>query len=335
MTAKSGNDNLPTHKPSLLDYLEEFLPFRIPRIPLPQTAKNLDKAVAKLIEGKSLRQAHQMRIDCSEDRARSRARIQLIDTGAEAAVKRILGGDTLLEQRAIAAAIGDAIEQQEIKERVLEMAARQLERDPPLEDAQSEIDDDWLNTFSSFASRKSREDVQSLWARLLAGEIRKPGSFSLRTLQHLSVVSAEDASFIYRFMQYVIDSSQLYAGENSEFITVDEHLRLEHLGVIHPNSLHYLEYKLTPGQKIGIRLHTAEVIEVVGTKEHKVNLNVSFLTPFGKDLYAVSNKEPPPREYARAIAQNFSQGQCKVLLLTLAPFSQEHRGQAVLKREVL
>jgi hypothetical protein len=62
------------------------------------------------------------------------------------------------------------------------------------EDAEAAlIDDDWLNIFERFAEDASSERMQGLWSRVLAGEIRKPGRYSSRTLRFLSEFSQADA----------------------------------------------------------------------------------------------------------------------------------------------
>ena len=47
------------------------------------------------------------------------------------------------------------------------------------------IDDDWLNSFETEARQKSTEDMQLRFGRILAGEIRNPGSYSILTLKTL------------------------------------------------------------------------------------------------------------------------------------------------------
>ena len=48
------------------------------------------------------------------------------------------------------------------------------------------IDDDWLNAFETEARQKSTEQMQAFFGKMLAGEIKKPGSFSTRTVRILS-----------------------------------------------------------------------------------------------------------------------------------------------------
>ena len=47
------------------------------------------------------------------------------------------------------------------------------------------IDDDWLNSFETEARQKSSEDMQRRFAKVLAGEIKKPGSHSIKAVKAL------------------------------------------------------------------------------------------------------------------------------------------------------
>jgi hypothetical protein len=57
---------------------------------------------------------------------------------------------------------------------------------PDAADDSKVINEDWLNIFSAHAENASSERLRSMWARVLAGEIRKPGAFSLATLRFIS-----------------------------------------------------------------------------------------------------------------------------------------------------
>ncbi len=56
------------------------------------------------------------------------------------------------------------------------------------------IDDDWFNIFEKEASQKSGEEMQRRFARILAGEIQKPGSFSFKTVKALGELDQNIAS---------------------------------------------------------------------------------------------------------------------------------------------
>lgn len=57
-----------------------------------------------------------------------------------------------------------------------------------------EVNRTWENHFFSHAKLISRDDVQQFWGRILHGELRQPGSFSIRTLQTLASMSNSEAN---------------------------------------------------------------------------------------------------------------------------------------------
>ncbi len=56
------------------------------------------------------------------------------------------------------------------------------------------IDDDWLNSFEAEARQKSTEDMQLRFGRILAGEIRKPESYSIKTVKILGELDQNTAA---------------------------------------------------------------------------------------------------------------------------------------------
>lgn len=193
--------NLP-QKPELGEWLEENLglPFRLPRLPFVQTAKNLDKAVATLVAASGENIAARVRASTARIEARSDAETSLIEYGT----KQIENGDPALAARAREHAIGDILRAQANREEVLRHASEVLAGEAQKTEASGEIDDDWLNAFSKYAEQKSKEDVQEMWGRILAAEIRRPGATSLRTLHFLSTISSHDAQRIAKVFPYVV-----------------------------------------------------------------------------------------------------------------------------------
>ncbi len=60
-------------------------------------------------------------------------------------------------------------------------------------DSDQEVDPDWLKFFGGYAEKASSETARARWAQVLAGEIRKPGTFSKRALRCLAEVDQETA----------------------------------------------------------------------------------------------------------------------------------------------
>lgn len=76
--------------------------------------------------------------------------------------------------------------------------AQEPGKDAPLP---NEVDEDWLNIFERYAETASSDRMQKLWGRVLSGEIRNPGKFSLRTLRFLSEFSQADAQAFSDFCE--------------------------------------------------------------------------------------------------------------------------------------
>ncbi|OYW22808.1 MAG: hypothetical protein B7Z43_05635, partial [Sphingomonas sp. 12-62-6] len=98
--------------------------------------------------------------------------------------------------------------------------------------AEEEIDEDWMNQFTRFAEDASSERLQQVWGRVLAGEVRKPGSFSRHTLRFISELdkeTAENCEFLarHRIGPWVFKGEMWNSGR--EFlVSVD----LQRLGII-------------------------------------------------------------------------------------------------------
>ena len=96
------------------------------------------------------------------------------------------------------------------------------------------VDDDWLFRWRDAASVVSSEELQTLWGRVLAGEIKSPGSFSLRTLEFLKHISHEEALQIAKLAPFVLSYGHIFNDRkllDSEGITFSFLLDLQNLGV--------------------------------------------------------------------------------------------------------
>lgn len=66
------------------------------------------------------------------------------------------------------------------------------------------VNKDWMIRFFNSVEDISDEDMQLLWAKLLAGEIKRPKSFSLRTLETLKNLSKYEAETFQAINKFVI-----------------------------------------------------------------------------------------------------------------------------------
>ncbi|MBM3951295.1 MAG: DUF2806 domain-containing protein [Rhodospirillales bacterium] len=97
------------------------------------------------------------------------------------------------------------------------------------------VDELWFTRWRKGAEDVSQEDLQRLWAKVLAGESIKPGSYSLRTLHFLSTMSRAEAELIARLAPFVIKDMivrEAVSELGSKGLAFPEFLKLEDLGVI-------------------------------------------------------------------------------------------------------
>lgn len=130
-------------------------------------------------------------------------------------------------------------------------AAEELKNEKPIEDRQ--VDEDWTTRFFNIAEDISSEEMQALWGKILAGEIKKPKSYSLRTLEVLKNLTKEEAEVFMKFAQakvVAVATYFIYNEDNGKFleetfgITFSERLLLTELGLI--SSENNLEFSLIP-----------------------------------------------------------------------------------------
>ena len=97
-----------------------------------------------------------------------------------------------------------------------------------------EISDDWLNRFRESACQKSSEEAQDLFSKVLAGEIRKPGSISLRALTTLSDMDQNVAMIFKAFCSLCfvkLDDPNQYLTSKSYFNIQDVRMPILNGGV--------------------------------------------------------------------------------------------------------
>jgi hypothetical protein len=164
------------------------------------------------------------------------------------------------------------------------------------------VDLDWSLQFFDAAQDVCDEDMQSLWARILAGEVSDPGSYSKRTLQFLKTLDKFEAE------KFVVFCSFALQFENHWYVIfedkVTKEIMEEKLG---ENDLfsHFASIGLISDQSLGdceswdknSLSYFKTVYNVTSTKEEDTgrikSLNIPIghrvFTQIGQQLYAMAN----------------------------------------------
>ena len=120
--------------------------------------------------------------------ARTDSEIAIAKAITNASVKHI---DTQVEQfaeRALVHGVHRLMKEQHNREMVVLKTIENLQSDPPQSPTDETPTEDWLNLFGRYAENASSEKLREHWAHILAGEIKRPGSFSVTTLHLASVL---------------------------------------------------------------------------------------------------------------------------------------------------
>ena len=156
--------------------------------------------------------------------------------GARRAATAVAQYDADLVARAARSHWSAHIRKQANKEAIAKRAFDELQEDAPA--TETPVSDDFLNRFERFAEDASSEEMQRLFARILAGEIRRPGTFSLATLQALSVMDANVAATVEKVRNWLSADWRIpLAGPLATGDPFLDILRLEDIGLLRSRSI--------------------------------------------------------------------------------------------------
>ena len=180
-------------------------------------------------------------------------------------------------------------------------------------------DPDWTARFFDGAQDVSSEELQKLWGKILAGEVKSPGQTSLRTLsilRNMTQQEARDFSNLMRFRiaNFILDRMlQTVLGKYATPLTIhfseigllggfgtfpsltlqdDGTLTVEHCG-------HALTIEGPPGQQLN-RVLTA--------------YNTCLVTVTGGELAKLCQHHEPDRQYLSHFAKLLAEQSCKLKL---------------------
>lgn len=108
------------------------------------------------------------------------------------------------------------------------------DHDEPSEDP---IDLDWLNQWAEYVGNISSEQLQLLWGKILAGEVKSPGKYSRRTLSFIKDLSQKEAELIAKIAPFVTQNYIVKdVGSTKTNISIDNLLSLEAMGILNASS---------------------------------------------------------------------------------------------------
>jgi len=178
-------------------------------IPLPPTIKkNLWKSLGRLVTGLVDIPVAYLESKSESIKGETVALNLFRNRVAEKASTEFTNDNTLMN-RAVNYYGSKLLKEQINRESVIDKTAEELKLNPPKDDTDKEIDEDWLEMFSRISESKSNEDIQLILSKILAGEIKRPGSFGPKSLQTLTLLDQETAMIFRKFCSVSYECPQL------------------------------------------------------------------------------------------------------------------------------
>lgn len=190
---------------SPLTQLPELIETAVTGLPVP-VRKNFFKAIAQLstavvdipvagLEGKA-----------AETRASTGARLNIIRKEGEA-IAGSLKVPAAYVERASEKYASKIIREQLNLDRIVKVAVDEIAGTEPTERvSKDEISDEWLSEFEAYACLKSSEEMSFIFGKILAGEIKRPGAFSVRTVRVISQLDSDVAKDFQLFCSMAVSA---------------------------------------------------------------------------------------------------------------------------------
>jgi hypothetical protein len=269
---------------------------------LPVLPKGFGRAAEKLAD--TIR--HVVDVAVGPDRIRARAQAQ-----ADAALIIAEGRTKIqeLEARAIERLRKREARRQQNIEGITLKALNALPSPDQISD--EPVSEDWTSRFFEECQDISEEQMQQIWARIMAGEVARPGSFSPRTLSVVRDLTKSDADLFAKLCEFVWLIPGVFPEtvpvilnlENPELVKASINFgsltHLTSIGLIEfNNSLTYGVEKLL-NEIVPSYFGKIHHLKVDGGAAHKLSLGKAIFTISGAELVKISSAKDND-EYRKA-----------------------------------
>lgn len=269
----------------------------VPTSLVPATVKALDRLIGGAIDIPAAWLAQKKaQIDAQTEAFKA------VETAIANAAAAEAGTDPAIVARAVEVLVRKTYREQRNREAVAaatveELAAKEAKQDTvassvPENGHTIEPDEEWLNVFEQYAERASTERMQRLWGRVLAGELRRPGHFSMRTLRFLSEFSQQDALKFAEFTKSTFGDCAPHSLIKEGLNDIRPLAHLEAAGLIHDAASLGLERTLKiRDDGYGFLPEGNLAIVFKGEPGTTVKDTIAGLTPLGQELLSLVERD--------------------------------------------
>ena len=181
-----------------------------------------------------------------------------------------------------------------------------------------EPDPDWTARFFNYVQDISSEDMQKIWAKILAGEVERSGKTSLRTMDILRNITKRDAELFKKIGHFVLgDGFIFYEGENTDYIIYGDLLHLQNCGLVNLQTFLQcsIRWEKRSNHVVMYQDKTLEITKNLNTEE-ALEIPAVWLTESGEELFsAVCNNLTEQTEYLQDFSSFLQSNNCQLFYL--------------------
>ena len=183
------------------------------------------------------------------------------------------------------------------------------------------IDPDWMNRFISNIGEVNNEQMQTLWAKVLARESIEPNSFSLKTLDCLRNLSSTDAMLFTKISSFVVNKLCLINDDylNEKYgISYNDILHLDECGLLNSSGAINVEIKISDNNSTTLAVFDDYILLGkcnLGRKE-VISIPEFPLTRAGRELLLIAKKNKTSKSYIYDVS-NYIKNKLKYSKVTL------------------
>lgn len=196
---------------------------------------------------------------------------------------------------------------------IVDIAANQLkdEKEVP----QDKVKADWATRFFNTVQDISDEEMKLIWGKLLAGEIKTPGSYSLRAIELLKNLTSEEALLFTEASKFalrrsheiiIIQSDKI----NNDFgLTFDKILTLTDAGLLKPIIDTAIDLAPLNGAEEVIFTYGNYAVKAIVKSEGQIATYI--YTTAGSQIYKLIDNPEVNLDYLRKVLQSISNDNVK------------------------
>lgn len=225
----------------------------------------------------------------------------------ESSDSELIKVDESLRARAGQRLYAEVINHQLNTEDVVQRADDILQADPDIDDGQEEPDQGWVEDCLDGAGRTYNDNLKDYWAKLLAGEIKKPGTYSKRVVNFMKTLSQKDAERIREMCRYVLytfdqNDALILRYKDSSCKYTDLSFLME-LGLINFSNFVVRQYRFDDENGGVAFCFHKDVGLVISITKKNFNLPIYSFTQLGKEVLSIIDDQEVDADYLRAFAK--------------------------------